>query len=135
MERFRTLTRNYYRSAHISVLIYSLDDPSSLHFLPKWIDDTKDFAPNALKVLVGNKADLTSKVPEENVQDFASIYNCDMVFRVSAKTGEGIEDALAKIAEKMLDTLKKEECQGGLFDEKDRKRLTDESSGGSGCGC
>jgi tRNA U34 5-carboxymethylaminomethyl modifying GTPase MnmE/TrmE len=45
----------------------------------------------ALKVLVGNKADLASKVPEENVQDFAAIYNCDMVFRVSAKTGKCLD--------------------------------------------
>ncbi|XP_074645738.1 ras-related protein Rab-1C-like [Tubulanus polymorphus] len=102
-ERFRTLTLNYYRNAHAVVVLYSVDNPSSLHFLPKWVDDANAYAPfGALKLLIGNKCDLGSEIKPDAIDDFKSIYCIDLAFTLSAKTGEGVEEAFYKIAEKLL---------------------------------
>lgn len=45
-ERFKTITRNYYRNTHAVLLVYSCDDPSSLHYLAQWAEDCSQYAPN-----------------------------------------------------------------------------------------
>lgn len=105
VERYRTLTRNYYRNTHASFLVYSVDNPSTLHYLSKWIQDIHDSAPNAMRFLIGNKIDLERLVSDESVQDFAAAHDCDSAFYVSAKTGHGLDDVLLKMGEKLLETF------------------------------
>ena len=102
VERFRTLTQNYYRGAHAVILVFSVDDESSLQCLVHWACDTLEFCPDAIKVVVGNKVDLRSEVKSESVTQFADKYDCDSIFYVSAKTGKGIEQTFQQTAEKLF---------------------------------
>lgn len=101
MERFRTLTRNYYRNAHAAVFVYSLSEASSLHYLAQWIRDTESFAPNATRMLVGNKADLESlgEIEETTAHSFATAHKFELHYRTSCKTNEGIGEAFSKLAQ------------------------------------
>lgn len=45
-ERFRTLTRNYFRNAHACLLVFSSDEPDSLTSLSQWVGDADNFAEN-----------------------------------------------------------------------------------------
>lgn len=101
-ERFRTLTRNYYRNAHGCLLVFTVDEPETLSKLAQWAEDADNYAESALKVLVANKVDNKSCTSEDKVRAFAHHYNCDIVFSVSAKTGQGIDDMFAIIAEKLI---------------------------------
>ncbi|XP_064610320.1 ras-related protein Rab-35-like [Liolophura sinensis] len=103
VERFRTLTRNYYRNAHGAILMYSVADPFSLPPLSRWAQDVHSFCPLALKFAWGNKADLDENVSRERARELAETCQCDSLFLTSAKTGKGIESALKTIAEKLLD--------------------------------
>ena len=100
VERFRTLTRNYYRNADAAVYVYSVTDTASLHYLSQWFKDTQQHAPNALKVMVGNKIDLEANVEVEDsvAQAFADLNDIEHVYRISCKTNIGVEEMLAAVS-------------------------------------
>ncbi|XP_067651542.1 ras-related protein Rab-35-like isoform X1 [Haliotis asinina] len=102
VERFRTLTRNYYRNTHAVVLMYDVNSPHTLSYLSKWSHDSTDFAPTALKFLVGNKTDLESYVDKKSVHNFGMGHSCDSAYLISAKTGDGVEEAISSIGVKLL---------------------------------
>ena len=101
MERFRTLTRNYYRNAQAAVFVYSLAETSTLHYLAQWVKDTQNFAPNAVRMLVGNKTDLEPEVDPSTVQGFAEAHEFGLNFQVSCKDNVGIKEAFDKLAEEL----------------------------------
>ena len=98
MERFRTLTRNYYRNAHAAVFIYSVGEVSSLHYLIQWEKDTRTFAPNAVRMLIGNKTDLEGEVDEFTAKSFAKTHAFELDAMISCKTGSGVKEAVEELA-------------------------------------
>lgn len=98
MERFRTLTRNYYRNAHAAVFVYSVAEASSLHYLSQWIKDTQNFAPNAIRMLVGNKVDIEPmEIDELTSKSFAKAHEFDLHFHISCKSNSGITEAFEQL--------------------------------------
>ena len=61
-ERFRTLTTSYYRGAHGIIIIYDITDKDSFANVKLWMQEIEKFAKSTvIKLLVGNKCDMTSK--------------------------------------------------------------------------
>ncbi|XP_060074186.1 ras-related protein Rab-35-like [Ylistrum balloti] len=106
VEKFKTMTRNYYRNTHAAVLVYDVNNPASLQYLSKWANDALDFAPNALRFIMGNKSDLERNVITDSTENFRYAHNCECVLPVSALTGEGIDNALTIIATKLMGAYK-----------------------------
>lgn len=102
VERFRTITNNYYRGSHAAIFVYSVEEPSSLHYLGHWIRDLEEYSPNAIKILVGNKKDLNSQISNETIEMFNNANDCKLNMLMSAKTGEGIQDAFNAIAKLLV---------------------------------
>lgn len=99
VERFRTLTRNYYRNAHAAVFVYSVSEASSLHYLSQWIKDTQNFAPNATRMLLGNKIDIEPmEIDELTSKSFAKAHEFDLHFHISCKSNSGIHEAFEQLA-------------------------------------
>ena len=98
VERFRTLTRNYYRNAHAAVFVYSVSEASSLHYLAQWIKDTQNFAPNAVRMLIGNKEDLEPEIDPTTAKSFATAHEFELQFLISCKTNSGIGEAFEQLA-------------------------------------
>lgn len=46
VEKFKTMTRNYYRNTHAALLVYDVNNPASLQYLAKWANDVIEYAPN-----------------------------------------------------------------------------------------
>ncbi|KAK8057997.1 rab like protein [Apiospora phragmitis] len=60
-ERFRSVSRSYYRGAAGAVLIYDLTSHASFRALPPFLNDARALAsPNLTTLLVGNKLDLAN---------------------------------------------------------------------------
>ncbi|XP_068722151.1 ras-related protein Rab-14-like [Montipora capricornis] len=116
VERFRTITNSYYRGSHAAVLVYSVDEPSSLHYLGHWIRDLEEHAPNAKKVLVGNKKDLKCQISTETVELFNTSNECTFCALTSAKTGEGIQDIFKDIAELLVQGYQENSSKGTNLD-------------------
>ena len=60
-ERFRSVSRSYYRGAAGAILVYDLSSYSSYDALPTFLNDARALAsPNLTCLLAGNKSDLVS---------------------------------------------------------------------------
>eukprot|EP00918_Siedleckia_nematoides_P101749 GHVU01222331.1.p1 GENE.GHVU01222331.1~~GHVU01222331.1.p1 ORF type:complete len:208 (+),score=19.84 GHVU01222331.1:98-721(+) len=57
-ERFRSITTNYYRSAHGVIIVYDVSNQSTYDSLDYWISQVREHADKVPIVLVGNKCDL-----------------------------------------------------------------------------
>lgn len=63
-ERFRSVSRSYYRGAAGAILVYDLASYNSFSALPTFLNDARALAsPNLTLLLAGNKSDLTSDHP------------------------------------------------------------------------
>ncbi|KAL8700445.1 MAG: hypothetical protein Q9201_005450 [Fulgogasparrea decipioides] len=64
-ERFRSVSRSYYRGAAGAILVYDLSSYDSFLGLPTFLNDARALAsPDLTVLLAGNKSDLTSDVTE-----------------------------------------------------------------------
>ena len=94
-ERFHSITRAYFRSSAAVFLVYDVTKRESFSRLGIWVDDANQLAPpTAIKVLIGNKTDLTNEraVSTAEAQDFAEQHGLKF-FETSALSGDKIEDA------------------------------------------
>ncbi|KAL8729018.1 MAG: hypothetical protein Q9166_005019 [cf. Caloplaca sp. 2 TL-2023] len=64
-ERFRSVSRSYYRGAAAALLIYDISSHDSFLGLPTFLNDARALAsPDLTVLLAGNKLDLTFDIPE-----------------------------------------------------------------------
>uniref|UniRef100_T1IQ54 Uncharacterized protein n=1 Tax=Strigamia maritima TaxID=126957 RepID=T1IQ54_STRMM len=115
-EKFRTVTQNYYRNSNACLLVYSIDEPDSLACLGQWVNDANTYSESAIKILVGNKTDKRNLVDHRKVEEFATHHNCDLIFQVSAKRGEGIDEMFTTLAHKLLEREMRKRQSVSLFE-------------------
>jgi GTPase SAR1 family protein len=60
-ERFRAVSRSYYRRAAGALLIYDVTNRDTFQSLSTFLDDARAFSPQLTVMLVGNKIDLTDE--------------------------------------------------------------------------
>ncbi len=104
-DRFRSVTRSYYRGAVAAMAVFSLADRASFDRLTQWLSDAKTQArPDITILIVGNKADLEEErqVTTVEASKLAQAQGCCGYVETSAKTGEGVEAAFFKLARGVL---------------------------------
>lgn len=123
MERFEgTLPPTYFRNAFSVIFMYALNSPESINNIPSWagcvsVQHIGDQGMKIVKALVGNKSDLEDErdVTESRAQETAekSEINKSMVFEISAKTGDGVDEMFAAIARAFKGNENKSELSSG----------------------
>ena len=107
-ERFKSLTPNYFKNAEGVMLTYDLTNMESFENLKYWMNsietnlgDKKIFIPI---IIVGNKLDKEDerKITKENADKLSKEYNYKY-FETSAKTGEGVDDAVRDLVNQILE--------------------------------
>lgn len=125
-ERFRALTRSYYRNAHAVIIVYDITNRSTFEKAKIWIKEVDNYVDKSvLTVLVGNKTDLyltrqvqyyeAHKLAEENFMDY---------FETSAKYDNNIETLFKFIADKLYSTVKTQKLKAKLLLENSKKKKT-----------
>ena len=102
-ERFRALTKNYYKGADGIILIYDVTNEKSYKSIKIWISQIKESAPdNVIIYIVGNKIDKKGerKVSEEDGRKLANEYGFPFA-ETSAKDGININETFEDLAEKI----------------------------------
>ncbi|GAB2292493.1 Ras- protein RABD2a [Dionaea muscipula] len=99
-ERFRTITSSYYRGAHGIIIVYDVTDQQSFENIKQWLSEIDRYASdNVVKLLVGNKSDLTSSkvVSYETGKAFADEIGVPFL-ETSAKNASNVEQAFMTMA-------------------------------------
>ena len=106
-ERFKSLTQNYFRNAQGVLLTFDVTNTESFDNLKDWINSIKKnmegnnvFIP---LIIIGNKIDMedSREIQKEDAQKFAT-ENKYKYFETSAKTGEGVDDAIRDLVNQVL---------------------------------
>lgn len=105
-ERFRAISAAYYKGrfagdsgADAVVLCYNLNDPSSFDQLNHWAEELIKYKVEKVStILVGCKKDLEINVPTDAVLEYLRD-KAILHFETSAKTGEGVAEALKTVVE------------------------------------
>lgn len=143
-DRFRSVTRSYYRGAVACMAVFSLADRTSYEKLHQWLSDAKTQArPDITILIVGNKSDLEERqVSLIEASRFAQSEGCAYV-ETSAKTGENVEAAFFKLTRSVLSKIQDGKLDGASLAGRapgsggsGLKREGDAAAAeGSGCSC
>ena len=105
-EKYRSLTRSYYKNAKGIILVFDLTNENSFLKLNKWIDDISENTEDIVLILVGNKADLSDrKVDKIKAEKYAKERDIKYI-ETSAKEGTNI---LLLFEELAIDMYKKKD--------------------------
>jgi small GTP-binding protein len=99
-ERYRSITKGYYRGSHIICLLYDITSRESFTNLKYWMEDINKYGYLPLLfVIMGNKCDKEAhrQVSQEEAGIFAAKYGAAL-FETSAKTHKNLEEAFHTMA-------------------------------------
>ena len=112
-EKFRSLTKSYYRGALGAILVYDICDRNSFEELDSWYKDLLDNAgsPSLKIILIGNKLDLADsktdnfrQVSKDDGEKYARYHNWPF-FEASAKSSKNIHNAFETLAMEIVNEI------------------------------
>lgn len=109
-EKFRAITRSYYRGAHAILVVIDVTNINSFNNINKWFTEIEENCQKKPAVfIIGNKTDLAfnREVMYSDVLEFA--YKKEIPYKeCSAKTSTFIDDMFLFIAEKTYENCKEQ---------------------------
>ena len=112
-DRFRAITKNYYKSANGVLLIYDISNLQTYENVKNWISQIREEAnPNVIIYLVGNKIDLPKEKRVVNIEDGEKIAEeFEIKFKeASAKSGTNVNEIFEELVEKIDEKFSKLEA-------------------------
>ena len=104
-DKFRAITRNYYKGASGIILIFDVTNVKSYENIKKWINEIKEeISEKVAIVLIGNKIDNVQerKISKDQGDKLANEIGVKF-FETSAKTGEGINESVFFLVKKIFE--------------------------------
>lgn len=96
-EKFRTITKAYYRGANGILLVFDVTNRDSFNKTRMWMSSIKEAMTDPVDVvLVGNKCDMERAVSTQEGQEMAEEFGIPY-FETSAKTGLNVESTFLQI--------------------------------------
>jgi Ras-related protein Rab-2A len=122
-ETYKSVTRSYFRGASGALLVFDISRRPTFEHVTDWLNDLRQIAePDIVVVLVGNKNDLASgdenkrEVTTQEAEDWAKKNGVLEYVETSAKSGEGVEMAFGRVAERIYMNI-----EAGKYDLNDRR--------------
>ena len=101
-ERYRSITNAYYRGAEGILIVFDVTKKESFENIQNWINEVTVYTGNDVVIIcLGNKNDLNKEIDKKEIIDFKKNTNLE-ILNVSAKTGEGVEEAFKHIIELLI---------------------------------
>ncbi|KAK8863568.1 hypothetical protein M9Y10_011254 [Tritrichomonas musculus] len=115
-EKFRSVSKAYFRNAVGAILVYALNDRNSFDELGRWLNDLQSLStPNCVILAVGNKLDLEEErvIPSSEAEAFAERHGLEY-FEMSALDARNVEGTFAELTKKIHEKVKKGEIKGNF---------------------
>jgi small GTP-binding protein len=109
-ERFRAITRQYFKNSHGVLLVFDLTVKETIRKLNVWMNDIQDnIGDECVIFLIGNKSDVKTRdiSISEEAKEFAKNKKI-IYYEVSAKTGAGIYNIFEKMSKKLIENTENE---------------------------
>ena len=109
-DRFRAITKNYYKGANGIILIYDVTNIQSFENVKNWIAQIKEEAnPNVIIYLAGNKIDVNESEKAVKTEDGKKIADELTIkfYETSAKNGINVNEIFEDLVEKIDETYSK----------------------------
>ena len=122
-ERFRSITKSYYKDANGIILTYDISNSDSLKNIQNWMKLIEQNAEDGVcKILVGNKCDLENRAikteeGEKIAQDFGMKF-----FETSAKSDINVDEAFNYLVTIILEKAQKNISNSNIVLEKDKHK-------------
>ena len=109
-EKFRTITKNFYRNADGLLVVFDLTKKESYDHIRSWINEAKENNDKLKTILIGNKLDLKDErmVTIDVAKQFAEKNNLKYI-ETSAKDGTNINESFQAIIDLLFDGKSSEE--------------------------
>ncbi|KAJ5070761.1 small gtp binding protein rab8 [Anaeramoeba ignava] len=94
-ERYRQITRSYYRGTHGIMILYDVTNQDSFDNIKNWMKQIQEYAPDTVNImLIGTKSDLISKkvIDTETGEKFAEQLGYPF-FETSSKENINVNEA------------------------------------------
>ena len=122
-ETYKSVTRSYFRGASGALLVFDISRRPTFEHVTDWLNDLRQIAePDIVVVLVGNKSDLATgdenkrEVTKQEAEEWAKRNGVLEYVETSAKSGEGVEMAFGRVAERIYQNI-----EAGKYDLNDRR--------------
>jgi len=122
-ETYKSVTRSYFRGASGALLVFDISRRATFDHVTDWLNDLRQIAEqDIVVVLVGNKSDLSAgddnkrEVTKEEAEEWARKNDVLEYVETSAKSGEGVEMAFGRVAERIYMNV-----EAGKYDLNDRR--------------
>lgn len=124
-EKYHSIVGNFFRDAHVVLLVFDVSDRDSFSILPEWIKLIHNNAPPTIPVVLAcNKCDLEYAVNQTDIDQFCDQNDIKSYLFTSAYDGMNIEELIHEL---LVAT------EG--YNEVTTKLAVDEASMKSGCSC
>ena len=120
-ERYKALIRCFFQKAQGVIIVFDVTNQKTFSDLQYWIESMNshlyDDIDSIPVIIIGNKIDLPKRIViKETAEKYAKDKNYNY-YETSAKTGEGIDNAIKELARKVINN-------GGKKNGKDNLRLS-----------
>ena len=105
-EKYKAITRNYYKDAHGIILVYDVTNKSSFKNLSNWLDDisnNNNLGEDLSIILVANKIDLPYREVSIEEGDGFAKNNHLLFIETSSKEGINVENVFQRITKDILE--------------------------------
>ena len=125
-DRFRAITKNYYKGSHGIILIYDITNIQSFENVKTWVNQIREEAsPNVIIYIAGNKVDMENerKVDKDDGEKLAEDLGFPFV-ETSAKNGININETFEDLVEridKVYGNIQQKPIKNKLYKAKGKK--------------
>ena len=101
-ERYRSITNAYYRGAEGILIVFDLTQKESFENIENWINEVTVYTgKDVIMICLGNKSDLKKGIDKNLIDKLQKKTGLEII-NVSAKTGDGVEEAFKHIIELLI---------------------------------
>ena len=136
-ERYRSITNAYYRGAEGILIVFDLTNKESFKNIENWINEVTVFTgKDVIIICLGNKSDLKKSISNNTIEDFKKRTKLEII-NVSAKTGDGVEEAFKHLIELLIkkNMVKNDETTNNGINLAENKNNTADKSESSNDNC
>ena len=112
-ERYKALTQGFFRNAEGLMIVYDINKKESFDNLKYWIQSIENNInmqnKNIPVIIIGNKIDLNERDVDKNEAEQLAKSKKYRYFEVSAKSGQGIDESMKYLIQKVIEINDKNE--------------------------